>query len=133
MVDPFAKATYADEVNSVAETSGQLAVSEIFGPTWQGEGSSIGKRCYFLRLGGCNQHCVWCDTPYTWDWTGRNGTVYDPKREIRKYTPDDIVAELNRMLPDWELNDDWRRMNPKMLVISGGEPMLQQKRLVTLA
>lgn len=135
MVDPYlpVKTTYADEVNSVADASGQLSVSEIFGPTWQGEGSSIGKRCYFLRLGGCNQHCVWCDTPYTWDWTGRNGTVYDPKRELRKFSVDDLLAELALLMPDWELEVSQRAYLSKMLVISGGEPMLQQKRLVPLA
>lgn len=132
MVDPYlpAPATYAEEVNAVDEKGGgELLVSEIFGPTWQGEGSSIGKRCYFLRLGGCNQHCVWCDTPYTWDWTGRNGVVFDPKRELRKFAVSDIVTELRQLMPEWER----AQTATKMLVISGGEPMLQQKRLVPLA
>jgi organic radical activating enzyme len=38
-----------------------LVVSEIFGPTVQGEGTSMGRRCGFLRLGGCNLDCAWCD------------------------------------------------------------------------
>ena len=38
----------------------RLVVNEVFGPTWQGEGKSVGQVCWFLRLGGCNQHCVWC-------------------------------------------------------------------------
>src|SRR5438046_5626962 len=61
-----------------------LVVSEIFGPTFQGEGPSLGRRCVFLRLGACNLHCRWCDTPYTWDWTGRNGIEYDPRQELRR-------------------------------------------------
>lgn len=129
MVDPYIRITYAEEVNKVDEKgTGELLVSEIFGPTWQGEGSSIGKRCYFLRLGGCNQHCVWCDTPYTWDWTGRNGVVFDPKQELRKFDVDEIVMELHRKMPEWE-----QKGGLPLLVISGGEPMLQQKRLVPLA
>ena len=47
-----------------------LAVSEIFGPTHQGEGPSTGRLCGFVRLARCNLSCLWCDTPYTWDWGG---------------------------------------------------------------
>lgn len=41
-----------------------LAVSEIFGPTLQGEGAMVGARTHFVRLGGCDYRCSWCDTPY---------------------------------------------------------------------
>ena len=54
-----------------------LAVSEIFGPTLQGEGPSSGRRAMFLRLAGCNLSCSWCDTAYTWDWSR-----YDKKAEV---------------------------------------------------
>ena len=40
----------------------ELVVSEIFGPTWQGEGPSLGRRCGFVRLGRCNLACTFCDT-----------------------------------------------------------------------
>lgn len=39
-------------------------VSEIFGPTLQGEGAMAGARTHFVRLGGCDYRCSWCDTPY---------------------------------------------------------------------
>jgi 7-carboxy-7-deazaguanine synthase len=97
----------------------RLLVSEIFGPTFQGEGPSLGRLCAFLRLGACNQHCVWCDTPYTWDWTGRNGVRYDPRVELTRMTDDAIVERL-------------RSMDVRMLVVSGGEPMLQQAPLARL-
>jgi 7-carboxy-7-deazaguanine synthase len=114
-----------EELNSVDTVgAGQLAVSEIFGPTFQGEGSTIGQYCYFLRLAGCNQHCVWCDTPYTWDWTGRNGVVFDPRREVHKYSVEDIRDTLKGLMKPGE--------KPSVLVVSGGEPMLQQKKLVGL-
>lgn len=116
----------AEDLNTEKQTAvGQLAVSEIFGPTFQGEGSSIGRRCYFLRLAGCNQHCSWCDTPYTWDWSGRNGKKYDPREEVHKYDWKDLVDALLALpgtLPGGR----------QLLVISGGEPLLQQKKLEPL-
>lgn len=44
--------------------SGHLRVQSIFGPTIQGEGPVIGRRTVFVRLGGCDYRCSWCDTPY---------------------------------------------------------------------
>lgn len=90
----------------------ELVVAEIFGPTLQGEGPSAGRRCGFLRLGGCNLDCAWCDTPYTWDWS--------------RHSRDD---ELRRMSPPAIL-DRVAAMDVDMLVITGGEPMLQQEQLM---
>lgn len=99
--------------------SGILTVSETFGPTFQGEGPSLGRRCSFLRLGGCNLSCTWCDTPYTWDWTGRNGTAFDPRVELRRLSVRQVWSDLEDR-------------GAQMLVVSGGEPLLQQKSLVPL-
>ncbi len=107
------------EPGTVNTGSGSLVVSEIFGPAFQGEGPSLGRRCSFVRLGGCNLHCRWCDTAYTWDWTGRNGIKYDPRQELRTMTVEQVWADLAARGAD-------------MLVVSGGEPMLQQDRLVFL-
>lgn len=96
-----------------------LDVNEIYGPTVQGEGSSTGKRCAFLRLSGCNLTCTWCDTPYTWDWTGLNGVAYDKEKETHPTTVEDVAAKL-------------LALNVPMLVISGGEPMIQQRNLAPL-
>ncbi|MEU9970471.1 7-carboxy-7-deazaguanine synthase QueE [Streptomyces malaysiensis] len=98
-----------------------LVVNEIFGPTVQGEGRSMGRRCAFLRLGGCNLSCSWCDTPYTWDWTGASdtGVAHDPRKELHRRPVDDVLAEL------LEFDTD-------LIVISGGEPLGQQERLVPL-
>lgn len=41
-----------------------LKVSEIFGPTLQGEGKYIGMKVVFLRMAGCDYRCSWCDTPH---------------------------------------------------------------------
>lgn len=41
-----------------------MRVAEIFGPTIQGEGTQIGTPTLFVRFGGCDFRCVWCDTLY---------------------------------------------------------------------
>lgn len=41
-----------------------IYISEIFGPTIQGEGQLIGKPTVFVRVGGCDYRCCWCDSTY---------------------------------------------------------------------
>jgi 7-carboxy-7-deazaguanine synthase len=96
-----------------------LDVNEIYGPTVQGEGPSTGKRCAFLRLSGCNLTCSWCDTPYTWDWTGLNGMAYDKATETHPMPVNNVIDKL-------------LSFNVPLLVISGGEPMIQQRDLAPL-
>lgn len=91
-----------------------LLVSEVFGPTWQGEGPSLGRRTGFLRLGQCNLDCAWCDTPYTWDWSR-----YDKETELSRRSIADLVAEI-------------AALDVPMLVISGGEPLMQQQGVAEL-
>lgn len=92
----------------------ELIVAEVFGPTFQGEGPSIGRRAGFVRLGRCNLDCTWCDTPYTWDWDR-----YDPAAELRGASVATTLEQLEAMTPD-------------IVVVTGGEPLLQQRRLVPL-
>ena len=87
-----------------------LVVSEIFGPTVSGEGVTLGQRCGFLRLMGCNLHCSWCDTPYTWD-----GGRFDLVEQGTRRTWAEIVEQLIAMDVDF-------------VIISGGEPLLHQKQ-----
>ena len=84
-------------------------VNEIFGPTIQGEGPSTGVRCMFLRVSGCNLTCSWCDTPYTWDWKGQNGEVWDKESETHAMSVYDIIQRLTGS-------------GVKLVVISGGLP-----------
>ncbi|MGW7708281.1 7-carboxy-7-deazaguanine synthase QueE [Streptomyces sp. NPDC054771] len=90
--------------------SDTLVVREVFGPTVQGEGPSTGRRCAFIRLGGCNLTCSWCDTPETWD-----ATRYDLRATLTRTTVQDIVTRA--------LEGD-----PGMVVITGGEPLLHQNQ-----
>ena len=91
-----------------------LVVSEVFGPTFQGEGPSLGRRAGFVRLGRCDLECAWCDTPYTWDWAR-----YDPAAELTSRGVDDVLTDIVAM-------------DVPMLVVTGGEPLLQQRGLVEL-
>ncbi|WP_233508097.1 7-carboxy-7-deazaguanine synthase QueE [Spongiactinospora gelatinilytica] len=95
-------------------TATRLLVAETFGPTLQGEGPSCGRQAMFIRLSRCNLRCGFCDTPYTWDWAR-----YDPHHEAR-WQP---VAEL----AEWVGGH-----SPRLVVITGGEPLLQQDRLLPL-
>lgn len=98
----------------------ELAISEVFGPTVQGEGPSLGRRCVFVRTARCNLSCRWCDTPFTWDWRGLLGTAYDPAVEVKQRTVEDVRDQVLAMGAD-------------LAVFSGGEPMLQQAGLTALA
>ena len=73
----------------------ELVVAEVFGPTFQGEGPSIGRRAGFVRLGRCNLDCSWCDTPYTWDWDR-----FDPAKELRHESVTSVLAHLDAMTPE---------------------------------
>src|SRR5262249_10950340 len=75
---------------------------------------SLGRPCTFLRLAVCNQHCSWCDTPFTWKWT-----EYDTVAEVHAMSYLDVATELQRH----------GALRTKLVVISGGEPMMQQRQL----
>jgi 7-carboxy-7-deazaguanine synthase len=110
---------------------GQLLISEIFGPTIQGEGSGAGQHCLFVRLALCNLECTWCDTPYTWAFTPEkaaahhSGVQYNKADQAREMTVPDVLARLNTL---WDIDHD-----PTMIVVSGGEPLMQHGPLTELA
>lgn len=64
-----------------------IPVLEIFGPTFQGEGRAIGQKTMFVRTGGCDYHCAWCDSDFTW-----NGS-----EKPNRMTADEIITELDRL------------------------------------
>lgn len=97
---------------------------EIF-YTLQGEGRHTGEPATFLRLSECNLQCSWCDTPYTWNF---EGTPYKHDDDV-KYSRD----EQQILLTVGEAVHRITQEKAKRLVISGGEPMLQQRKLIELA
>jgi organic radical activating enzyme len=96
---------------------------EIFA-SLQGEGLSVGRPSVFLRLSRCNLACQWCDTAYTWRFSGdnrphRDGT--DFAREANQVTLDE--ADVAQRILD---------LGVGRLVITGGEPLLQGPALVRM-
>lgn len=84
-----------------------MQVSEIF-YSIQGEGINIGVPSIFLRLSGCHLRCTWCDSKYTWDMnSGSQMSTSAILKEIQKYPS-------------------------SHLVITGGEPLIQQSALIEL-
>jgi 7-carboxy-7-deazaguanine synthase len=85
-------------------------VVELFGPTIQGEGPDAGRPCLFVRFGGCDYRCSWCDSLH----------AVDPaavRREARRLTDDDIAADLTRLAPD---------PDGMLVVLTGGNPVLHE-------
>ncbi len=87
-----------------------LRVSEIF-DSLQGEGINAGAPCRFVRLALCNLHCSYCDTKYTWDFER-----FEYAKEVREMS----VAELAERVT---------AAPSRHVVITGGEPLLQQPGL----
>lgn len=80
-------------------------VTEIFGPTVQGEGYDQGKPCHFVRFGGCDFKCEWCDTPHA--------VLPHMVRNAKRMTADEIIYTLERLPGD-----------PRWVILSGGNPLL---------
>lgn len=77
----------------------ELPVMEAF-YTIQGEGHFSGNSAYFIRLGGCDVGCVWCDVKESW-----NANLW-PKQSL-----DEIVAQA-------------KEYPGRLAVITGGEPLM---------
>lgn len=75
--------------------------------TLQGEGYYTGSAAYFVRLGGCDVGCVWCDVKESWDASKH------PQVSI------ETIVEYVKLA------------NAKMAVITGGEPLLHQLDALT--
>jgi len=96
---------------------------EIFA-SLQGEGASIGQPSVFVRLSRCNLACVWCDTAYTWRFTGDN-------RPHRAETA--FPREANQIvLDEADVAARIAALGQGRLVITGGEPLLQGAALARM-
>lgn len=75
----------------------------------QGEGSHTGVSAFFIRLGGCDVRCPWCDTKESWN------AQRHPQRSIVE-----LVAEV-------------KQARPAIAIITGGEPLLHDLTPLTVA
>jgi len=89
-------------------TDKKYPVIEVFGPTLQGEGAMAGRPTHFIRMGGCDYRCHWCDTDYA---------VLPEKvrANAKKLTAVEIVNQVQD-LPQ----------GPEWVTLSGGNPALHQ-------
>lgn len=85
----------------------KFRVLEIFGPTIQGEGRRAGIPCYFIRFGGCDFRCSWCDSPHA--------VLPEFVKLAEKLTVGEIISRL-ACLGEVE--------GPEWVVLSGGNPAL---------
>lgn len=80
-------------------------VVELFGPTIQGEGPDAGRPAYFVRFGGCDYRCSWCDSMHA--------VEPDLVRAVERLSTADVIARLRD-----------RPSGPDLVVLSGGNPAL---------
>jgi 7-carboxy-7-deazaguanine synthase len=86
----------------------QLPIMEHF-YTIQGEGFHQGRAAYFIRLGGCDVGCVWCDVKDSWD------------------------AAKHPMIAINTLVNEVKATAAKLVVITGGEPLMHNLNELTRA
>jgi len=96
---------------------------EIF-TALQGEGPSAGRPSIFIRLSGCNLACVWCDTAYTWRFSGDNRPHWDEETFGR--------ADNQIKLEETDAAAQIAALAGNRLVITGGEPLLQAPALARM-
>ena len=84
-----------------------IRISEIFGPTIQGEGPLIGRPSVFVRTAGCDYRCRWCDTLYA--------VLPEYRNEWRLSSAAKIIAQVNKLAGNL----------PILVTLSGGNPALQ--------
>jgi len=68
--------------------------------TIQGEGYHQGKAAYFVRLGGCDVGCTWCDVKESW------------------------LAEKHPLWTVTDIVDEVKKSGARLCVITGGEPLM---------
>ncbi len=95
-----------DPVLNLLDNGRKLPLVEDF-YTIQGEGFHAGKPAYFIRLGGCDVGCKWCDAKNTW-----NPSVFPP------VNTDEIVARAVAYPAE-------------AIVITGGEPLMYPLEYIT--
>ena len=84
-----------------------LRVAEIFGPTIQGEGALIGEPTVFVRAGGCDYRCSWCDSLHAVDSAWRH--TWTPM------STEEVWGEVTRLSGG----------RPITVSLSGGNPAIQ--------
>lgn len=85
--------------NQILDNGHKLPLMEEF-YTLQGEGFNVGKAAYFVRVGGCDVGCAWCDSKESW-----NADLFPP------VNVDDVIVNV-------------KNVNANTVVVTGGEPSM---------
>jgi 7-carboxy-7-deazaguanine synthase len=93
------------EVNDKISTEALPLMEDFY--TIQGEGFYQGHAAYFIRLGGCDVGCVWCDVKESWD------------------------ASAHPMVSVHDICKKAKASGTKVVVITGGEPVMYDLSLLT--
>ncbi|MEL6495930.1 MAG: 7-carboxy-7-deazaguanine synthase QueE [Cyanobacteria bacterium J06623_7] len=75
----------------------------------QGEGYWTGVNAFFIRLGGCDVHCPWCDTKHSWN------SQRHPQQSVSELAITAAAA------------------NPALVIVTGGEPLMHDLAPLTTA
>ena len=84
--------------NDIFENGKKLPLIDEF-YTIQGEGFHFGKAAYFIRIGGCDIGCHWCDTKYSWQ------------------------ADFDKLASVDDITKNVEKSKTKTIVVTGGEPL----------
>ena len=103
------KSIFAAQMAHVIPEDGTLLplMEEFY--TIQGEGFNTGKAAYFIRLGGCDVGCHWCDVKESWD------------------------AELHALTFANQIVENAAKYPSKAVVVTGGEPLIYNLDYLTAA
>ena len=86
---------------------------EIF-QSIQGEGTLIGTPAIFIRFAGCNLQCPWCDTFYA---------SHPIQEHIKRMSTKELLRKsLSKKIT--------KGISPKLVVLTGGEPLIQNEELL---
>src|SRR6476646_8170233 len=94
------------EIQSAVDKGTMLPLMEEF-YTIQGEGYNTGKAAYFIRIGGCDVGCHWCDVKESWN------------------------ANLHPLTKAEQILENVKEYKAKSVVVTGGEPLIYNLSYLT--
>lgn len=109
MSDKATTQAVREQAYVLSEIKRNILVSELYGPVIQGEGQVAGQPTVFLRLGGCDYRCSWCDSLYA--------VLPEHKGTWTKMTADQIMVQALHLAG-----------RPVLITLSGGNPALHNLR-----
>lgn len=97
-----------EDLERLNKTLRGIPVAEIFGPTISGEGSVLGIPTVFVRTGGCDYRCSWCDSLHA--------VMPQHKGEWASMQASEILDSIRQ-----------RAKPPFLITLSGGNPAMHQR------